>query len=522
MLAGCGGGNALYVEVVTDLCPDVEGGPRCLEDRFDEVVVSLDRTSETTRAVETGDDYLEGQRVADFPNLEPGSYTITVELRRAEALVARSMRSVDVRSSAQVIQIVIQSDCAGVTCPGASDDPAATECVAGGCVDPRCFTPEAPAEGCGALCDESSPCVPSVPCADASCVEHLCIERMIDARCAEGERCIRELGCFGGVLEGDPCESADDCGETDFICCGNECRQPDCDDGNPCTDDACTRDGCVNAPVDSVCDDLIFCNGGDRCQAGACDMHTGNPCGFMVCDEAGDACVPCLADADCPPPSETFITGCSTESDLCDETGTQTWRVTSYRCVDRACAADMRDEPRACTVDRTGTRCSSDDSTCTGGACLCGGSACAFNQYCLAGGCFDYPTIEMIGHPSIDCVDAARGPDPGLLAGYRIYGRPGAIVHKYNRHASCAGALWEEAPETRDTVAMINASGVYEVLIDSPTPLPCDFPQHGRYEQYAEVDGQRIPPSGVIEQVFYNSGCGGALATCAGASSFCP
>jgi hypothetical protein len=126
----------------------------------------------------------------------------------------------------------------------------------------------------------------------------------------------------------------------------------------------------------------------------------------------------------------------------------------------------------------------------------------------------------MIGAPSPECVDGSLGPQPGLLGGYRIYGRPGARVHKYNRRTSC-GEGWLEASETSDAAVYIPASGVYEVLLDSPTNLPCDFGQYGHYEQYADVDGLRIPPSGSIPQSWYNSTCAG-VSTCTAAQTYCP
>jgi hypothetical protein len=521
---GCNGGNALYVEIVTELCPDVIGGPRCLEERFDEVVVSIDRANQISRPVEAGDDYLEGQRVAEFVELMAGTYSVTVEVRRAGVVIARTVRGVVLSGASQVIQIAIQSDCAGVMCPMAGDDPAATECVAGGCVDPRCFEAGADLAGCGALCDETSPCAPSVPCAEARCVEHICIERMNPALCAEGERCLREIGCFGGVIEGDPCEADDDCGETELICCGRECRQPNCEDGNPCTDDACTRNGCENTPADGACDDSVYCNGADSCVAGRCEQHAGSPCGAGICEETLDMCVSCVTDADCPAVAEAPIGGCFTEGDTCDESGMQTWRITSYTCAANMCMPSTRDEQRPCAIDRTGISCSvTDDSTCGGGVCGCGGLVCGGGQYCRAGGCYDYPWFEPIGFPTPACVDAARGAEPGDLAGYILHGRPGAPVHKFNRHVSC-GAGWVEAPETSGTPVFINGAGVFEVRIDTPGPLPCDFDNLGLFEQYAEVDGLRVPAFGVIEQTLYNSGasCSAGVQSCSAARTFCP
>ncbi len=521
-LSACASGTStLTVDVVTDLCPEVAGAPRCLEERFDSVVVSLDRGLTVARAPRSDDTYLEGQRVAELRELDPRTYTLTVELLQRGVLVARATRRVEIVHAVHSARVVVQSECAGVSCPGAGDDPSETECVSGACVDPSCFEPTGPR--CGGLCESDAECTASVACAEARCVEHVCVEILRDARCGAGERCIPELGCFGGVLEGDPCASADDCGDTELICCGNECRQPDCNDGNPCTDDACTRDGCVNRPVDAACDDRVYCNGTDRCQDGACTVHSGDPCaGGTSCDEPSGTCVSCLSDSDCPAASEAPIGSCGGFGDTCDESGEQGWRVTTYTCVSQACVAASRDEARACSRDRTGVPCGLGDEACSGGECRCGASACPLGQYCRAGGCWDMPRFEPIGQPTPSCIDASRGPDPGILLGYRAYGRPGAPVHKYNRHASC-GAGWMEAPETATSPVYLDASGLYEVLIDTTEPLPCDFETQGLFEQYIEIDGIRVPSSGVVEQVIYNTGgCGSALASCTAARTFCP
>ncbi len=44
----------------------------------------------------------------------------------------------------------------------------------------------------------------------------------------------------------------------------------DCDDGNVCTDDTCVSSVCQYTNNTASCDDGLFCNGSDVCQAGAC------------------------------------------------------------------------------------------------------------------------------------------------------------------------------------------------------------------------------------------------------------
>lgn len=83
----------------------------------------------------------------------------------------------------------------------------------------------------------------------------------------------------------------------------------DCDDQNPCTDDACDGTGaCANVHNNAPCDDQIFCNGADSCSGGACAVHAGDPCldgpeCVDRCDEASGTCLlpvgsPCAKDQD--------------------------------------------------------------------------------------------------------------------------------------------------------------------------------------------------------------------------------
>ncbi len=86
----------------------------------------------------------------------------------------------------------------------------------------------------------------------------------------------------------------------------------DCDDGDPCTVDACVDNECEPAPVECPvgqhcdlstgecvpdvecvtnedCDDELFCTGVENCVDGFC-ISTGNPCGCELCDEDLDIC----------------------------------------------------------------------------------------------------------------------------------------------------------------------------------------------------------------------------------------
>lgn len=80
-------------------------------------------------------------------------------------------------------------------------------------------------------------------------------------------------------------------------------------------------DGCTAPPTNDggACDDGLFCNGTDTCNAGTCGVHTGDPCTGgaecqNVCDEGADSC---NASAGSACSDDGLV--CST--DLCDGSG---------------------------------------------------------------------------------------------------------------------------------------------------------------------------------------------------------
>ena len=155
--------------------------------------------------------------------------------------------------------------------------------------------------------------------ADCACVT--------DADCDDGvfcngvETCHATLGCQAGApvdcndgidCTGDACNEATDACDYATVdsacddglpCNGIEtCRAAlgcqagapiDCDDGVSCTSDSCYNATamCIHTPVDAVCDNGLFCDGVETCDA-TLDCRAGvEPCGGVACDEPADACV---------------------------------------------------------------------------------------------------------------------------------------------------------------------------------------------------------------------------------------
>ncbi|MEZ4339570.1 MAG: hypothetical protein R3B82_23350 [Sandaracinaceae bacterium] len=176
----------------------------------------------------------------------------------------------------------------------------------------------------------------------------------VDGDCDDGIPCTNDR-CTGGVCV----RVADDAA---------------CDDGNPCTDDTCTLSGCSQDPNTVPCDDGLFCNGFDRCEAGTCSMHAGDPCASpTVCDEAGTRCTGCRNESDCPAPSMGVWGACAYD-DACDQSGTRMRTNRSYACMGGSCVPTDTPESEACTRSTEGNTC---------GVGSCGGyGACDYADAC--------------------------------------------------------------------------------------------------------------------------------------------
>ncbi len=137
-------------------------------------------------------------------------------------------------------------------------------CLSGSCqggTDP-CTNPELP------HCDEQS---------------DQCVECLINEHCEDGVFCDGAEQCVNGTCEtdGDPC-----------------------DDGVACTDDSCNEatNTCTNAANDANCDDGLFCNGPETCNALSGCQTGAEPCTepTPVCDEVNDVCLAeCFTNDDC-------------------------------------------------------------------------------------------------------------------------------------------------------------------------------------------------------------------------------
>lgn len=138
----------------------------------------------------------------------------------------------------------------------------------------------------------------------------------MDSDCNDGVACTVDAcdttsgDCFNDVDDA-ACDNGLFCDGEEYCDAVRGCRAglgPDCDDGVACTFDDCdpVNDQCMNLPDDGFCDNETFCDGVEWCDP-AFDCQAGDPpacddgveCTVDRCDTVGDACAHDVDDAFC-------------------------------------------------------------------------------------------------------------------------------------------------------------------------------------------------------------------------------
>lgn len=332
LLGGCATEQplAVVVDVRTDLRPELEFTSTRIElaSEFGGTASSMERL------VATGDDFLEGQRVGEFVLDEPGTYALTVTLLAADGRRTGSRRVLlDIRNDFATT-VTITRSCVGVVCP--DGDPAATECVGGRCVEPRCA--DLDPDACGlADCTMDSECEPAQACAAGICATDVgvCFFAELPGVCASDEWCNPDTGCVrsDGVVcaagYGDcdgmaangcetPIDTVTDCGR-----CGAACAPAN--GTGDCVDRDCTLLACD--PGFNDCDGLVE-NGCENDGPCVCDMGM---CTFMCsvactarCAAGSNCTVVCEPGTPCSVTAEmgaqvTMRCGGSTNATICGQ-----------------------------------------------------------------------------------------------------------------------------------------------------------------------------------------------------------
>ena len=221
------------------------------------------------------------------------------------------------------------------------------------------------------------------PCEDGGlctlgdkCVEGVCTAGM-QVNCNDGnpctaDSCIADSGCVhennvAPCNDGNLCTAGDACG--DGACVPG--AEKSCDDGNTCTDDGCDPEtGCTHLPNKLECDDDNGCTLGDHCAAGWCTFsglkscNDGNPCTDDACDtEAGCTHANNVASCDDGNP-------CST-GDHCEGGGCVSEKLLD--CDDNnVCTGDMCSEDGKCQNLPVPGPCDDGDACTAGDHCSSG------------------------------------------------------------------------------------------------------------------------------------------------------
>jgi hypothetical protein len=195
MAAGCSeDGHSLTIDLRTDYLPGAE---------FTRVETTVEIGGESLDAIPSGaaatDDFVAGERIAEFEGLAPGNAQVRVTLRDpAGELLATRLSRLDLDTGTGLL-VVISRNCGGVACPGPMDAPDATECLSGQCVPPTCSSDDP--TSCGSVaCEVGTTCTSAVPCVEAICEGIACLTVPRDARCEAGQRCDIARGCVDVVV----------------------------------------------------------------------------------------------------------------------------------------------------------------------------------------------------------------------------------------------------------------------------------------------------------------------------------
>jgi hypothetical protein len=230
-----------------------------------------------------------------------------------------------------------------------------------------------------------------------------------------------------------------------------------CDDGNPCTDDACNAGVCVNT-VDAAntCDDGSVCTTGDHCNAaGLCEggsplaCNDGNACTSDSCDSGTGGCV---FD---PTPGVACDDGnACTTGEQCNASGLCSGGSPQVCDDGNVCTSDSCDSGSGgCVFTPTpGTACDDGNACTTGDACTAGGACSGSLVTCDDG---DVCTSDVCSGGA--CLHAPNG-SCGISGTVRYY-RDGAT----SVEPSVKGTPAVGIDRTQDTVpeAVTGGTGGY-------------------------------------------------------------
>jgi len=269
-----------------------------------------------------------------------------------------------------------------------------------------------PAKGCtqtiddGAQCSDDNPCTTGETCKAGLCSAGKAKVCEAFSNCSLGQ-CEQATGkCVPAPLpDGSPCSDGTACTGPDG-CKNGACtgKATVCDDGNPCTADACDAvQGCTSTSATVPCNDGNACTEKDVCAAGKC---AGVALAAGACDDKS----PCTLD------SCDIKTGCvhaaTNDNGACTGCGESKCKCSVGVCKPDCLAIDggWSDWSWSVCSVKCGGGTMSGKRTCTNPAPACGGKFCdgqaTASQACNTQAC----------------------PPPDLPAGTTVYDKPGQIA----------------------------------------------------------------------------------------------
>jgi hypothetical protein len=248
-------------------------------------------------------------------------------------------------------------------------------------------------EDCDSLPDQDDACSDGLDCTEDACLgKDGCAHLPVDLACDDGNPCSDDTcnvmtGCANVPDDTNECLDEDKCNGAEACSAGQCLPAPqalDCDDANACTDDGCeAATGCTHtANAVTECPDGNVCNGLETCDTGVC--LAGIP---LNCDDGK----PCTDDA-CDPVTGCASTADDTNS--CSDGNTCNGMETCAAGECGPGAAPNCDDGNVCTQDGCGpaTGCThsptSEGLQCGASAqWVCQGGTCKCQPKCAAGFC---------------------------------------------------------------------------------------------------------------------------------------
>ena len=261
-------------------------------------------------------------------------------------------------------------------------------CTADSCSNGSCVN-----SNTTSACDDGNGCTVGDACANGSCGAGAA-KSCDDGKVCTSDTCSAPSGTCVFTNNTSACTDSNACTTSD-ACSGGACiggAAPNCNDGNPCSDDSCnTATGCVNAANTVGCDlDASQCTpdvcSNKSCTAGAAKVcNDSNPCTTDSCAASTGNCQfvnntsPCNDGSACTSGDACGAGTCSGTAITCND---------SLLCTTDSCiAASGCSHVNNTVVCSDGNACTNNDA-CSGGSCVPGTATnCSDGNPCTSDTC---------------------------------------------------------------------------------------------------------------------------------------